>query len=199
MPQPSGGTPLRQYVLKERLTAHSVIECVFRTRGSQTVTIGGVEFVRRLVRHVLPDRFHKIRHVGLNASKARRALAEQLLGSSVCSKTAHTWQTAAPRHDWPRYHRMPSLQRAGQPAASKHSPTIFAGQPAASKRSPTIFAGQPAASKHSPTIFAGQPAASKRSPTIFAGQPAAPPTSGLLDLQRSYPRVLLGGSPKAQL
>ena len=56
----------------------------FRTKNGQTVTLAAVEFLRRLVLHVLPDGFHKIRHYGLYAGfhvqrslvVARRLLAE---------------------------------------------------------------------------------------------------------------------------
>lgn len=64
----------------------------FRARGSQTVTVNGVEFLRRLVQHVLPEGFHKIRHFGLNASKPRRTVAQALLGAVVTFKRGTTWQ-----------------------------------------------------------------------------------------------------------
>jgi Putative transposase/Transposase zinc-binding domain len=65
----------------------------FRTRGRKTVTITGPEFVRRLVQHVLPDGFHKIRHFGLNASKQRRAQAAGLLDApSQVVPRKRTWQ-----------------------------------------------------------------------------------------------------------
>ena len=41
---------------------------VFRTRGNGTETLTPVDFLKRLVQHVLPDGFHKIRHYGLYAS-----------------------------------------------------------------------------------------------------------------------------------
>lgn len=47
----------------------------FRTKGEGTATVTPVEFLRRFVQHVLPGGFHKIRHVGLNASPPKRALA----------------------------------------------------------------------------------------------------------------------------
>jgi hypothetical protein len=37
----------------------------FRTKGGGTATLAPVEFLRRLVAHVLPPGFHKIRHIGL--------------------------------------------------------------------------------------------------------------------------------------
>jgi len=40
----------------------------FRTKLGRTATLHPVEFLRRLLRHVLPQGFHKIRHTGLYAS-----------------------------------------------------------------------------------------------------------------------------------
>jgi hypothetical protein len=37
------------------------------------------EFIRRLMLHVLPSGFHRIRHFGLLASRPKMALARQLL------------------------------------------------------------------------------------------------------------------------
>ena len=64
----------------------------FRTRGTQTVTVSGLEFLRRLVLHVLPNGFHKIRHVGLNASKPRRAQAAKLLDMPSVTLQKQSWQ-----------------------------------------------------------------------------------------------------------
>jgi hypothetical protein len=48
----------------------------FRTKDGQTITLPPVEFLRRLTLHVLPDRFHKVRHYGLYASyHVERSLA----------------------------------------------------------------------------------------------------------------------------
>ena len=44
----------------------------FRSRDRDTVTVPPVEFLRRFVQHVLPDRFHKIRHYGLYSATAAR-------------------------------------------------------------------------------------------------------------------------------
>ncbi len=49
----------------------------FRTRGQQTATLTPVEFLRRFLQHVLPDGFHKIRHVGLYADAKPGGLLEQ--------------------------------------------------------------------------------------------------------------------------
>jgi hypothetical protein len=51
---------------------------VFRTRGDATATLPPVEFLHRFVQHVLPERFHKIRHIGLYASP-RLDVARQVL------------------------------------------------------------------------------------------------------------------------
>lgn len=40
----------------------------FATKNGQTATVTGVEFLRRFVQHVLPNRFVKVRHYGLYAS-----------------------------------------------------------------------------------------------------------------------------------
>jgi len=56
----------------------------FRTKNGQTTTLPPVEFLRRLTLHVLPDRFHKVRHFGLYASyhvKRSLAAARELLTS----------------------------------------------------------------------------------------------------------------------
>ena len=54
---------------------------VFRTRGDDTETLHPVEFLRRFVQHVLPEGFHKIRHIGLYASP-KLAVARERLGMS---------------------------------------------------------------------------------------------------------------------
>jgi hypothetical protein len=58
---------------------------VFRTKGDATETLTPVAFLRRFVQHVLPDGFHKIRHVGLYApaSYERLALARAKLGTET--------------------------------------------------------------------------------------------------------------------
>ena len=52
----------------------------FRTKDGRSVTLDPVEFLRRFVQHVLPDRFHKIRHGGLYASPKALAQARERLG-----------------------------------------------------------------------------------------------------------------------
>jgi hypothetical protein len=68
---------------------------VFRTRGTGVETLHPVEFLRRFVQHVLPDGFHKIRHVGLYASSPRLDIARELLGmapSALPPKLSSTQQ-----------------------------------------------------------------------------------------------------------
>ena len=62
-----------------RLLAVDESEITFRTKGTGTATMSPVEFLRRFVQHVLPDGFHKIRHIGLNASDDKRAKVRSLL------------------------------------------------------------------------------------------------------------------------
>jgi hypothetical protein len=70
----------------------------FRTRGEATVTVAPGEFLRRLVLHVLPRRFVKIRHYGLMAAgnvSTKLATARRLLDAD-----AHT--------PAPEQHRQPA-------------------------------------------------------------------------------------------
>ena len=52
---------------------------VFRTRGDATETLHPVEFLWRFVQHVLPDGFHKIRHIGLYTAPRKLDAARQFL------------------------------------------------------------------------------------------------------------------------
>ena len=49
----------------------------FRTKFGRTATLEPVEFLARLVQHVLPPGFRKIRHAGLYASAQPSGLLEQ--------------------------------------------------------------------------------------------------------------------------
>jgi hypothetical protein len=51
----------------------------FRTKGKGSVTLHPVDFLGRFVQHVLPDNFHKIRHVGLYASPSLLEQARAML------------------------------------------------------------------------------------------------------------------------
>jgi len=53
---------------------------VFRYRGGdgrkwETMTVSGVEFLRRVLQHVWPDRIHKVRYTGLWSRKRQKELA----------------------------------------------------------------------------------------------------------------------------
>ena len=73
----------RVAISDQRLLAVSDTAVTFRTRGAGVITVKPAEFMRRFLLHVLPDRFHKIRHFGLYASSAtngRLDVAASLLG-----------------------------------------------------------------------------------------------------------------------
>jgi hypothetical protein len=70
-----------------RLVRVTPQQVTFRTKRGACAVVSPVEFLRRFVRHVLPDRFHKIRHIGLYAPASHelceraRALVSPVLGS----------------------------------------------------------------------------------------------------------------------
>jgi hypothetical protein len=71
---------LAQYAYQTAISDHRIVAVredtvTFRTRGADTVTLPGREFVRRFALHVLPRRFRKIRHYALLAPGARPRLA----------------------------------------------------------------------------------------------------------------------------
>lgn len=70
-------------ISNSRLVAVSAESVTFHTKDGATETVSPVEFLWRFVQHVLPARFHKIRHIGLHASKPKRALATALLGGPI--------------------------------------------------------------------------------------------------------------------
>lgn len=73
-----------------KVTSDSI---TFRTKGKATETLKPVEFLRRFIQHVLPDRFKKIRHVGLYASPKALAQAKHHLGSlPVPEPPKPTWE-----------------------------------------------------------------------------------------------------------
>ena len=68
-------------IANSRLLAVREHAVTFRTKNGRTETLSPVAFLRRFVRHVLPDGLHKIRHVGLYASasaKTRKRAATHL-------------------------------------------------------------------------------------------------------------------------
>jgi predicted Zn-ribbon and HTH transcriptional regulator len=81
-------------IANSRLLAVSPHAVTFRTKGQATETVSPVTFLRRFVQHVLPDRLHKIRHVGLYAPAAarRREQARARLGATVRARRQPTWR-----------------------------------------------------------------------------------------------------------
>jgi hypothetical protein len=64
----------------------------------KTMTLATDEFIRRFLLHVLPKRFHRIRHYGLLASGNRAAniaRARQLLAVPTCSNAPDTSEATA--------------------------------------------------------------------------------------------------------
>lgn len=74
-----------------RLLAVEARAVTFRTKGLGKATVTPVEFLRRFVLHVLPDGFHKIRHVGLNASARKRACVRALLQLATPIEREISW------------------------------------------------------------------------------------------------------------
>jgi hypothetical protein len=81
-------------IANSRLLAVSDRAVTFRTKGQGTETLSPVEFLARLVQHVLPDGLHKIRHSGLYASPsaARRELARTRLGMAPRTLRPTGWR-----------------------------------------------------------------------------------------------------------
>ena len=73
----------RVAIANSRLLDVTPERVTFRTKGDGTETLHPVEFLRRFVRHVLPDGYHKIRHVGLHASADKRRRAGALAAATV--------------------------------------------------------------------------------------------------------------------
>ena len=79
---------LGRYTHRVAISDHRVLSIddtavVFRTKNGGVQTVEPCEFIRRFLLHVLPFRFHKIRHYGLYASAHVRRLwpvARRLLG-----------------------------------------------------------------------------------------------------------------------
>lgn len=70
-------------IANSRLVDVTDTHVVFRTKNGGFETLTPVSFLGRFVQHVLPDGFHKIRHVGLYASPARLALARERLSMAA--------------------------------------------------------------------------------------------------------------------
>ncbi len=74
-----------------RLVSADDASVVFRTKAGKVVELEPIEFLRRLLQHVLPHRFVKIRHYGLHASgnvTTRLTRAREIL--SCAGAVTHT-------------------------------------------------------------------------------------------------------------
>jgi Putative transposase len=69
----------------------------FRTKDGKRTTLHPVEFLRRFAQHVLPDRFHEIRHLGLYAGSA---VAETLPAARAALATSAPTSNAARPPSW---------------------------------------------------------------------------------------------------
>jgi hypothetical protein len=86
-------------ISNHRLIAVDDDRVLFRTKDGKSVALPPLEFLRRLVQHVLPDRFVKIRHYGLHASSnvsTKLERAQTLLGGALppahtTTRVGHTW------------------------------------------------------------------------------------------------------------
>ena len=93
----------RVAVSNGRLLAADGDDVTFRTRGEHTVTLPGVDFLRRFLDHVLPKGFVKIRHYGLLASGnvgSRLARARALLSPGDTDSSSHE-EATDDEVDWP--------------------------------------------------------------------------------------------------
>jgi hypothetical protein len=84
----------------QRLVSFDARGVTFRTRGEHTTTIAPVEFLRRLLLHILPKRFVKIRHHGLMAAsnvQTKLAVARRLLDQQPTTTSSTVLPPHAPR------------------------------------------------------------------------------------------------------
>ena len=80
-------------IANSRLLDVTDTRVVFRTRGDATESLTPVEFLWRFVQHVLPDRFHKIRHAGLYASPRLDTARERLgMPPPTPARARPSWQ-----------------------------------------------------------------------------------------------------------
>ena len=78
--------------------------------GYKLMTLDADEFIRRFLIHVLPDRFHRIRHYGLfaNANRADNiALARWLLGVTDPAPSSGESDGTGNRHELPEWNACP--------------------------------------------------------------------------------------------
>ena len=79
-------------IANSRLLSISGNAIIFRTKGSAIASLQPVEFLRRFLLHVLPDHFHKIRHIGVYASPKKFDRAAALLPLPSPHRAPPTWQ-----------------------------------------------------------------------------------------------------------
>jgi len=80
-------------ISNSRLVAVTTEQVTFRSKDGRTVTLAPVAFLQRLVQHVLPERFKKIRHLGLYAAPKLLAQAKEHLGAQATpTAPPATWQ-----------------------------------------------------------------------------------------------------------
>jgi hypothetical protein len=79
-------------IANSRLLSVTKNAVVFRTKGSATAELTPVEFLRRFLLHVLPDRFHKMRHIGLYASPAKLKRARALFDTRPAPNAPSSWK-----------------------------------------------------------------------------------------------------------
>jgi len=94
----------RVAIANSRLVDVTEDAVTFRTKGGRTLTLPPIAFLRRFIQHVLPSRFHKIRHYGLYAAARARpggALehAHSLL-APVHTETSSQPQRLPPPSSW---------------------------------------------------------------------------------------------------
>jgi hypothetical protein len=88
----------RVAISNRRILAIDQTSVCFTTKGVKTVTLAHAEFLRRLVHHVLPRGFVKIRHYGLLAPRhadAKLETARRLLGHSAPATDSLTHATSS--------------------------------------------------------------------------------------------------------
>ena len=70
-------------------------QVTFRSKDGRTVSLHPVAFLQRLIQHVLPDGFKKVRHMGLYAAPKLLAKAKERLGPvPEPAQPQATWQEA---------------------------------------------------------------------------------------------------------
>jgi predicted nucleic acid-binding Zn ribbon protein len=82
-----------QYTHRVGISDHRLLEVtdervVFRTRGAGRETVTPDEFIHRFLLHILPDKFHKIRHYGLYAASPLKGKLERARSALIAAGAA---------------------------------------------------------------------------------------------------------------